>query len=96
MDSWQLGLKKFHLGVQDEWIFLLGKYRYKCTMYIVTFEAHLTNGQGSVFPLQSETTLLTTAWRFTKIEELVLKYHWKVRKLWSDLIKVINEYLEVY
>ena len=52
--------KKFHLGVQDEWIFLLGKYRYKCTMYIATFEAHLTNGQGSVFPLQSETTLLTT------------------------------------
>ena len=50
--------KKFHLGVQDGWIFLLGKY--KCTMYIVTFEAHLTNGQGSVFPLQSETTLLTT------------------------------------
>ena len=51
--------KKFHLGVQDGWIFLLGKY--KCTMYIVTFEAHLTNGQGSVFPLPSEATLLTAS-----------------------------------
>ena len=51
--------KKFYLGVQDEWIFLPGKY--KCTMYIVTFEAHLTNGQGSVFPLPSEATLLTAS-----------------------------------
>ena len=50
--------KKFHLGVQDELIFLLGKY--KCTMYILTFEAHLANGQGSVFPLPSEATLLST------------------------------------
>ena len=49
--------KKFYLGVQDEWIFLLGKY--KCTMYIVTFEAHLINEQSSVFPLPSEATLLT-------------------------------------
>ena len=47
------------MGVQDGWIFLLGKY--KCTMYIVTFEAHLTNGQGSVFPLPSEATLLTAS-----------------------------------
>ena len=51
--------KKFHLGVQDEWIFLLGKY--KCTRCIVTFEAHLTNGQGSVFPLPSEATLFTAS-----------------------------------
>ena len=50
----------------------------------------------SLYHLKQHFLAPATAWRFTKIEEVVLKYHWKVRKLWSNLIKVMNEYLEVY
>ena len=93
--------KKFHLGVHDEWIFSLGKYNVHCnfwsTLDLWARECSLYQAvTGKIYHLKQHFLLPASAWRFTRIEEVVLKYHWKVCKFWSDLIKVMNEFMEVY